>query len=233
MSLFETPQTDPKFEDFVGEGKKYKTNDDAAKAIVEKDRFIEQLKSETAELRREIQSRPTVDRAQEILDRLETLRTPATERIEPTVSERVVETSGLTLDDVDRLLTEREKKRLATQNVEVVKSELIKMYGSDYSKVLKSLAEKLSVSDDFLTSTAATSPQAFLRLITTEKAPSGFTAPSSSVLTQDYSPSGGVNQKKSYYDKLRETDKKAYFSTAVQNQMYKDAIALKDEFYDK
>lgn len=233
MSLFETPLADPKFEDFVGEGKKYKTNDDAAKAIVEKDRFIEQLKSETADLRKELQSRPTVDRAQEILDRLETLRTPATERIEPTVSERVVETSGLTLDDVDRLLTEREKKRLATQNVEIVKAELTKLYGSDYSKVLKSLAEKLSVSDDFLSNTAATSPQAFLRLVTTEKAPTGFTAPASSVLTKDFSPTSGVNQKQSYYDKLRETDKKTYFSPAVQNQMYKDAIALKDEFYDK
>lgn len=232
MSLFDTPPTDPKFEDFVGEGKKYKTTDDAAKALVEKDRFIEQLKSETADLRKELQSRPTVDRSQEILDRLEILSKPATERIEPTVTERVVETTGLTLDDVDRLLNDREKKRLATKNVEIVKDELKKAYGPEYSKVLKSLAEKLGVSDDFLTNTAATSPQAFLRLVASEKVSPQFVPPTSSITTQGFTPTGGTHQKESFYLKLKETDKKKYLSAAVQNQMYKDAMALKEEFHD-
>lgn len=232
MSLFEDTVVDQTAEDVL---KKYKDQDAVAKALVEKDNFIKRLQNETLELRQELNVRPNTDKSQEILDRLEALRTAqTTERPEPTVTERVVETNGLTLDDVERLLSDREKKRLADQNVEIAKNELKKLYGPDFGKVLQTVAEKLGVNEAFLQNTASTSPQALLRLVASEKPanPLAFTPPSSTVTNTTFTPSAGSHQKLSYYMALKETDKKKYFSSAVQNQMYKDGMALKEEFHD-
>lgn len=233
MSLITDQPTTVKLDDLVGEGKKFQTPDALAAAKVESDKFIAQLQRETAELRAELSARPTHDRTQEILDRMEALRAaPTTERQpEPMVTERVVETKGLSVEDVDRLLNEREKARLRTQNIELAKEELVKRFGPNYSDVLKTLAGKLQVSTDFLEQTAATSPQALLKLVDAEKQSSVFTPPSGSSATS-FTPTGGVHNKASHYVKLREANRKEYLSLATQSKMYKDAMALGEEFYD-
>lgn len=237
MSLFTEPTPTPvTLADLVGENAKYKTNEDLVKAVIEKDRFINQLQGENAQHRETISKiAPPVDRSQEILAKMDEMfrsRPPITERQpEPLVTERIVDTQGLTVEDVDKLLNEREKARLRTQNVELVKEELTKRYGPNYSEVLKQLAGKLSVGTDFLEQTAATSPQAFLRLVETEKTPSVFTPPVSG-LTASFQPSGQQHQKQSYYEKLKVSDKKAYLSPAVQQKQMNDALALGEAYFD-
>lgn len=231
MSLFEAPPTtvEVKFEDLVGEGKKYRDNDAAAKAIVEKDRFIEQLQKEQAEARNIITQQ---SKSQEILDRLEALRETPTARDEPTqVVERVVEHKGLTIEDVDRLMVERETARRKAGNVEQVKAELVKTHGSNYPAVLNSLAVKLGVTSEYLEHMAGTSPAALLQLVQAEKPAQVFTPPSSHA-PGVFNPTGGGPQKRSFYKKIMETDRARYFTPAVQNQMYKDAMVLQEEFRD-
>lgn len=231
MSLFETPQPDPtlaKLEDFVGEGKKYASTDAAARALVEKDNFIARLQAENAEMRKTI---PSQDRSQEILDRLEALRTPTAIEPEPQVIERVVEHTGITTEDVEKLLEAREANRRKIANVEAVKAKMLETYGPNYGDTLKNVAGQMGVTPEYLENVAATSPQAFLRLVGTNREAPGFTPPDSS-RPQDYQPSAGGAKKLSYYKELQKKDKAAYFSPAVQNQMYKDAVALKEAFYD-
>lgn len=235
MSLFENTiqTTDVKFEDLVGEGKKYKTQDDAAKAIAEKDRFIQQLQSENAEMRKTVTS---VDRSQEILDRLEALKktepTAVNEPVTPIV-ERVVEKQGITTEDIEKLLAERERKAQQKRNIETVKQELVKKFGPQYTETLKSLAVSIGATPEYLEGIAAQSPQAFLRLVAPETSQgSPFTPPSSVTPDRGFQPTAGPHQKASYYKKLQAENRAEYFKPSTQNQMYRDAMALKEEFYD-
>ena len=234
MSLFDTPPeaTPQSFNELVGEGKKYRDEDAVAKALAEKDRFIAQLQNETAEARRLVTQQ---ERSQEILDRLEALRTTPTAEHQPApqVVERV-EHTGITTDDVEKLLAEREARAKRTANIEKVKAELVDIYGSNFGGALKSLAESMGVTPDYLENVAAQSPQAFMRLVApSSQGPSAFTPPVSNGQPQSgFIPTAGPNQKRSFYKKLLESDKAKYFSPAVQNRMYKDALVLKEDFWD-
>lgn len=230
MSLFENTVTDP-VAALVGEDKKFKTVEDLARAKIESDNFIEQLKREQAELRSELQSRPTVDRSQEILDRLEALKTkPVTEQQVHQPLERT-EVNGLSLTDVERVLEQREQKARAQANIEKVKAKLQEAYGDKYGQALKLIAEKNGLTSQALDQLAAQSPQLVLNLMGQVKTDTGFTPPSSSVVTE-FAPSAGNPRTKSYYNKLKNEDRVKYFSREVQNQMYKDAMALKEAFED-
>lgn len=229
MSLFEN-ETTISFDELVGEGKKYKTNDDAAKAIVEKDRFIDQLKNETQQLRQELTARPAVDRSQEILDRLEALKTtPVTERTETIPPERT-EVKGLSVEDIERVMNERESKARAQSNINTVKQKLIEQFGDKYPQALKSMAEKNGLSDKALDTLAAQSPQLVLNLFGTVRPETAFTPPNSSV-DPSFVPTSGTARNHEYYEKLKSTDKTKYLSKPVQMQMYKDAMTLKEAFY--
>lgn len=232
MSLFDETNVTPKFEDFVGEGKKYKSNDDVAKALTEKDNFINRLKTEQEELRKELSTRPLVDRSQEILDRLEALnREPVTERPAVTPAPERTEVKGLSLDDIDRVLNEREQKKTAQSNIDKVKTALQEKYGDQWSTQLKSTAEKLQVSASFLDGIAAQSPQAFFKLIADANGATEtlFTPPVSSTTT--FVPSAGSVRNESYYSKLKAADSKKYFSAEIRNQQYKDMLELKEAYY--
>lgn len=234
MSLFaENDPSQVKFEDLVGEGKKYKDTEAVAKAIAEKDRFIEQLKSEKAEVLKDLQARPAVDRSQEILDRLEALaQKPATESTDTTPTERV-EYKGLTEDDVFNLLARRDAQSRATANMNTVKTALVEQYGDKYGQVLKSLQEKLGVDQKFLDNLAAQSPTAFSGLLTQiqPEAQPVFTPPVTSK-PGAFQPTSGGPKPRSAYLKMKAENPTLYNSNSVQNQMYKDAMALGEAFQD-
>lgn len=232
MSLFDETNVTPKFEDLVGEGKKYKTPEDAAKAIVEKDNFINRLKTEQEELRKELSTRPLVDRSQEILDRIEALKVePVTERLPVTTEPVRTEVKGLSLDDIERVLNEREQKKTAQGNINTVKTALQEKYGDQWSTQLKSTAEKLHVSTSFLDGIAAQSPQAFFRLIGDVQTQETLFTPPQSSSTTGFAPSAGTARNESYYNKLKTTDSKKYFSAEIRNQQYKDMLELKEAYY--
>jgi len=233
LSLFNTDTNDQTvtFDALVGEGKKYKTNDDAAKAIVEKDNFIERLKAEQEELRRELQTRtPTVDRTQEILDRMEALnkREPVTPT-EPHREPERTEYKGLSEADIDRVLSQREAKAKAEANIARVKEKLLETYGEQYGQALKSIAEKNGLSAKDLDDLAARSPQLIFNLIPRNTGERTFVPPGSSI-QPDFVPQGGDAKPRSYYEKIKASDRVKYFSAEVQNKMYKDAMTLKEAF---
>lgn len=230
MSLFDTTVADPVTE-LVGEGKKFKTVDDLARAKIESDNFIEQLKREQAELRAELTARPAVDRSQEILDRLEALNNrPVTEQPVHQPLERT-EVNGLSVSDIERVLEERERKARAANNRSAVEAKLKETYGDKTEQALKLIAEKNGTTVAALGQLAEYAPQLVLNLMGQVKADTGFTPPSSSVQTE-FSPSAANPRTKSYYNRLKAEDRNKYFSREVQTQMYKDAMALAEAFED-
>ena len=78
----------------VGEGRKYKTLDDLAKAYLNADGFIEQLKAENQELRTKTVEAKTID---EVLERLSANQSNAAVT---TSADQVSSTNGLSAQDV-------------------------------------------------------------------------------------------------------------------------------------
>lgn len=234
MSLFNGADQAPKFEDLVGEGKKYVDPDAAAKAIIEKDNFIEQLKRETAALREEMAIKtPIADRSQEILDRLEALKNnPGT--VEPATSQlERSEVKGLSLEDVEKVIAQREARAQADRNINSVKVKLQEQFGDNYGNALKQLAEKNGLSPKDLDDLAARSPQLVLNLVGSTKTEKPFVPPASSVQPNSkFEPTAGGHKPRSWWNELKARDRKLYLSQEMGMRQYKDAMALGEAFED-
>ena len=220
------------FETLVGDGKKFKTPEDLAKAKIEADSFIDKLKGELQEMRTELQSRLTLE---EMMDKIKPQEPagemPTTTQQEPGPSEA----KEVNLqEEVRRLLSEEKSKEQRTQNIETVRSTLKERFGSDYNNRLRSLSQELSVSEKFLSDMAATSPQAFLRLVDSSnqsrQTPTG--APPRSSMDVNTQMNEGSRKNWAYYSNLRKSDPRSYFSAKVQAEIHKEAMRQGPKFYE-
>lgn len=240
-----TTPVDNAIEALVGEGKKFKTAEDLAKAKLESDRFITQLQGELSGLRTELSTRQTLE---QLMDKFGSQKVP-----DQTNQDHNQNSSGgdgqnvktLTEADIARLVEERltqtEKARLHQANLQTVQNALIESFGQDYVTHLKAKAQELGVSEDYLSTLAKETPKAFLKLVdagATQKAPpqtSGlFSPPTSqqlpSTTSRNFAPTG--ERLKSYYDDLKSRNPTEYWSPKVQNQMHQDAIRLGEKFFN-
>lgn len=231
------------FEELVGDGKKFKSPEDLARAKLESDRFIEQLKGEMAGLRQDLSTRLTLE---QMMDKI--AATPKAPNPEPVNNQSPSNGEGgvklTTEEDIARIveqrLSEAEKLRNQEANLNQVRQLLSEKYGPDFATHLKQAATNLGVGEDFLNNLAKEQPKAFLRLVEAEApkqqspAASGlFTPPkgqNTPVNGTGFSPSG--DRKQSYYDSIKQKDPATYWSASVQNQLHKDAIRLGEAFFD-
>jgi hypothetical protein len=251
--LFNTPpqttEVDPNkkyYDELVGEDKKFKTNEDLAKAKAESDRFIQQLQGELAGIRQELSTRQTLE---ELMTKVGSQRVPENtpgNNQNPNGDDDGKNVKAFSEEDIARLvedrLTKAERARVHNSNLETVKQTLMESFGSDYVTHLKAKAAELGVSEEYLNSMAKETPKAFLKLVevdatkrATPSAPGLFTPPSGANIrstdqSKGFSPTG--IPKMSYYENIKRTDPAKYWSAAVQNKMHKDAIALGEAFFD-
>ena len=215
----------------VGEGKKYKTVDDLAKAAVEKDRFIDQLQAETAAMRQEIGSKATLD---EIMTKIRemTPSTPPSPQLPPGPdSEKLDQTKINEL--VSEMLNAREANQKTESNKAVVERTLIEKWGPDANLNLNKKALELGVTLDYLKKLSLESPKVFFNLVGLDKAQTQTPtapAPRGSVTLP---PAGSGERTKTFYDNIKKANPTEYFSPKIQNQMYKDAMRLGESFFDK
>lgn len=227
----ETPDQDqnqePQFEDLVGEGKKYRDAAAVAKAVYEKDRFIDQLKSELHGLRGELSSRVKME---EFLERMSSM---SPTQNEPQVHEPDGQTKGIDLDKVlDQKLSELEQRRNLQQNLDRVRQELQAKLGANYKSHLKQISDKLGLGEQFMNALAAEQPKAFMHLVGLDKTPepqSSVTPPTTSFRPQ--APTSGKRNYK-YYADLKKADPVRYYSVPVQQQWFKDTEELGAAFFD-
>lgn len=235
------------YEELVGEDKKFKTNEDLAKAKAESDRFIQQLQGELAGIRQELSTRQTLE---ELMTKVGSQRapenTPPGNNQNPNGDDDGRNVKALSEEDIARLvedrLTKAERARVHNSNLETVKQTLVESFGSDYVTHLKAKAAELGVSEEYLNSMAKETPKAFLKLVEADGAKRAtpvagglFTPPSGANIrstdqSKGFSPTG--IPKMSYYENIKRTDPTKYWSAAVQNKMHKDAIALGEAFFD-
>lgn len=225
-------------ESLVGEGKKYKSADELAKAYAHLNTFTERIKEENNGLRTELGSKVTLE---ELVNKLTTHTNNtntsgvSNQNDNPDNGERHGSDSGrgLTQAEVAELvrksITEEQTRAAQLSNRNTVVSELQKAWGTNYVDRLKEVQRTLDVSPEMLDNLAATSPNLFLnavlgssRATTTPVDPNAGVAPRSSVNSSASGMRQGALPKEdwAYFEKLRSENPTKYWSPSTQNRMH-------------
>ena len=172
----------PKFEiptealDFVGEGKKYKSAEDALKSVPHAQEHIKTLEEEMAQLKEELTKRKTTE---ELLDELKSGNQP----MEDTPQ-------GVELDQdrimqlVNQTIEQKEKQSKAKQNAQTVASKFTEQYGAQAESAYNQIAKDAGLTVEQLNNLAATSPNVVMKLAGFETKSTPVGKPSSSINTQ-------------------------------------------------
>lgn len=242
MTIFK-PDTNPDTTDqgdkdylteLVGEGKKFADVAALAKGKAQSDAFITQLQSELKELREDLAKRTTVE---QFVDQLAS-RQPASTQVAPQHEENDDNENPLTEADIRRLAREAyvedQTRRTQEQNFAKAQALLAAEFGQNYVPALQARARELGVSEDFLNSIAAQSPEALIKLVSKSETPvSNSHAPPRTNLNNQR-PNEDVGLKnQAYYDKMRQTDPKRYHSYEVTVERHRQAQRLGESFFNK
>lgn len=217
----------------MGEGKKYKTVEELAKAKVHADAFIEQLKTEKAQVLEDLKTRAAVE------DAIKKLQAPNANggTADPTGQTPVqTQTSeqkaNFTLEDVDKLLEQKDRQKKIQANLNTVSEAIIKYAGTPEKgqEFLKTRAAELGVTVDKLSDVGKESPSALLKLLGLDKAGVSTIAPmekTTNILKVSKDKTFDLNapMTKADYDQLRRDNPGLYFSPQVQNKLMKDRAA--------
>lgn len=214
----ETNDVDVSFDTLVGDDKPYKTPDDLAKAKRHADLHIKRLEAEAAEIRQELNKQLTME---ELLTQIKTIQTPTPPsnlQVPPTNTElQTPDINELVRKALESQTSEARKKANEAQ----VTSKLAERFGSEAQSYLNKKASELGVTIEYLRSQAQENPAVFYRLVDLDRqaqpAPTAV-APRSGQTVQ---PSQGERDKK-YWDKVKSTNPKEYFSPEGYKQRYRD-----------
>lgn len=239
---------------WVGDGKKFSSVDELVKSYDNSQQFIDQLKQENADMRRELSNAEKLDH---ILDRIEASgsenRTPKGESTSGETPSDGAGSNDANIEEqiskaVQNEVTRREKQRTAEQNQNQASDDLLELAGNDRNeakRLLKKAATDLGVSVGYLQEQAQVSPSAFKRMVTASKEDGG----SSGSLSDSGRSSGSQNpeafevnsfrsgnsdvQPWSHWQKLKKQMSKAeFYSPSVQNRIFKSRQELGERFFD-
>lgn len=224
-------------DDLVGEGKKFKDLNALAKAKIESDRFIERLKRETAEIRKDLNERLSVE---DLLKKMQTTTTSGSQGDTNQSRGNETDTSQDKFDisKIDELLENKLRQRTqaesASQNLKLVKESLEEHFGSSaFGYEVKKALSEVGLTVDEANAMAKTKPQAFLKLVgvgVKQPVDTSGSIPRTRVNSQPTSTSSNTRNN-SFYENIRKSDPKTYWSAKTQSQLHKDAIALGERFF--
>lgn len=229
------------YPELVGEDKKYKTNQDLARAAVEKDSFIERLKRENADVRNILaEMNQDLSARKRLEDLVDQLASGQTKTPSNTNNQNVEQTqnSVASPEEIAKLvknsLMEDAAKQRQNENLEKVASKLQEHWGDSYSQKLTEHMNTLGMDKVSFSNVAKTSPEAFLRMVGIQEKREErtlFTPPSTQVNTTAMGPAR-TNKNWAYYQEMRRKDPVKYSSIEVQNELYATALAYAEKGLD-
>lgn len=221
------PSVPEELTDLIGEGRKYKSMDDALRSIPHAQTHISRLEQELSELKEDLGKRMN---AEEALNKILEARKSSDVQEHPPADITPDALKDL-VKSTYKEISDDEKK---AHNITEVSKRVIAAWGDKANATLDSKAAELGVSVAFLQDTASHSPQAFYNLIGLNSVPKqeNPSARQSSVNTAGFEGTGMV-QPYSYkwYQQMRKDDPKAYYMPKVQLEMHRRAAEQGDDFY--
>lgn len=156
QSQIQAPQFNlpPEVQELVGEGRKYKTAEDALRSLPHAQSHISKLEEEMKQMREELARRKAAE------ELLEEFRFPSPQ--EPQAQPQLDTNAIAAL--VDQTLEQREAKKTAQGNIDTVIQSFNEKFGEKAPEMYEKIAAENGLSVQFLNSVAAKSPQAVLNL---------------------------------------------------------------------
>jgi len=141
--------------DLVGEGKKYRSVEDALKSVPHAQKHIQTLEEENARIKAELEKRRT---AEELLDEVKSgIQSGVTPSRVEFNQDDVVKT-------VAQILEQKEAEKQAVANVDTVIGAFTAQFGEKAQEVFRTVATEAGMSLQALNQLSATSPSAVLKL---------------------------------------------------------------------
>lgn len=249
-TLFDNNNTLPDFDDnknwleeLVGEAKKFKSPEELAKGKAEADRYIKTLEQQKDEIRNMyLGLKEQVDgraKLEDLIDRIEKGKTSNSDDSNTSEDREKPPTFDLTQmkSMIAQELQEADVQKRRASNYAEVQKTLKEKFGPRVNEVLKEKMDTLMIDDAYMVGTAKHSPQAFYSLMgindQTPPQETMFQAPPrTTVRPTTFSNQNDGARTLAYYEKLRETNPKAYLDPKIQVQMDKDSQALGVAFFD-
>jgi hypothetical protein len=230
------PNTNEYLEQFVGDGKKFKSVEELAKAYANADNHI-------GELRTDLQS--TREFIAEELKKLAEQRNqeppkPVTET-GSTPKPAPVAPAGETVENLDeriaKALEERDTLKRLQGNASLVQDVLVERLGGveKAAEAVIKKASELGLSPSDMKELAAKSPKAFLTTmgIDAEVKPASHATPAPrSDVNMNVVNSATKPNTYSYFEQIRKSDPKLYWSPKTQNAMHKAAQDMGEDFFN-
>jgi hypothetical protein len=240
MSIFEDGSTNEvdlssvTAETLVGENQKYKTVDDLAKAYANADHFIGKTKAEIAEAKAEI--KVLKDLLESKNKPVEPPKAPATDSGQqnppvnpgPDENDKNKDLSALVAEELER----QNSQKTFADNVNTVSEKLASFYGGEREakEAIARKSKELNVSTEWLMDIAGRSPNAFYNTIGLDQ--KSFTTPGASGDVNTAALGRDGNRKNfKYFEEIRKTNPKLYYSAQTQREMFNSARELGDKFY--
>ena len=146
--------------EFVGQGKKYQSVEDALSSVPHAQKHIQTLESELAEVKEELVKRKTTE---DLLDEIKSGIVP----------QDTTESVQYNQDNLEQLvgqaLENRDLQKTAHANTKSVSARFMEQYGEKAEEVYNSVAKESGLTVEQLNSLSATSPDAVLKLSGLEK----------------------------------------------------------------
>ena len=161
--------------DFVGQGKKYQSVEDALSSVPHAQKHIQTLESELAEVKDELTKRRTTA---ELLDEIKSGIVPQ-DTLEP------VQYNQDNLEQlVNQALENRDVQKTAHHNAKSVAARFTEQYADKAEEVYNSIAKENRMTVEQLNGLSAASPEAVLKLSGLEKRSQGIEKSSGTVNTE-------------------------------------------------
>jgi len=162
--------------DFVGQGKKYQSVEDALSSVPHAQKHIQTLESELADVKDELTKRKTT---KELLDEIKSGIVPAEKTSQP------VQFNQDNLEQlVSQALENRDVQKTAHHNAKSVAAQFTEKYADKAEEVYNSIAKENGMTVEQLNGLSASSPDAVLKLSGLEKRSQGIEKSSGTVNTE-------------------------------------------------
>lgn len=245
-------ENDSFLDKYVGEGKKYATVEDLAKAYDHANSHIEEMKNDNGHLREEFEMFREFTTAQlakgtdknasgkENLSDDNKGQNELSPEPKPAPAPPNGKVEEVDLDArIAKALEEKDEQKRLEANARIAEEVMVKHFGSkeEGAAAIRKRAEELGVSPNWLASTAFQSPKAFFvsMNINPDETPRSTSTPnaSSDVNAQRLADANPAIKPGTYafYQKLRKDNPREYWSFDVQKRFMEDALRMGPDFY--
>lgn len=220
----------------VGEHAKFKNEKELAKGKYISDNYIMTLESQMDQLRSDLDKERNTNMAkaklEELIDQYQKRQQespapqPQQQDKSPTIDPKQIESL------IDSRMHERETSRKQQDNQEFVKQKLIEQFGTDYSRYIANSMKELDMSEDMLNQMARSNPKALLKMLGVGEQTSDPFRNNIRSTNQPWTPKTQEKKTWSYWQNMKQTDPKKYYSRETNVEMHKAALELGDAFED-